>query len=104
MKKTFFVITKPTREGFKELNMSESEKEIMALHFNYLKNLEAKKLLYLAGPAGIPDSPFGVYIFFAENKEKARELIAGDPSVEKKVQRIDLIEEIRLSIAPPQVN
>ena len=80
---------------------STDEKEIIAQHFSYLKNLMDKGIVILAGRTLNTDtSSFGMVIFNSESVEAAHQILLEDPAVKNKVFkgeifpfRIALLEE-----------
>ena len=99
MNRHFFATTRPYRKDF-VINVTEEENDIMKEHFQYLKSLQNQGKLYLAGPAGFPSDPFGVYIFIANSEEEAQKLVENDPSVLAKIQSVEIVKEIKLSLTP----
>ena len=71
-------VIRATREGFVD-GPNETEQQVMADHFDYLKRLLDNGQLVLAGPA--LDATFGITIFEAEDEAAAREIMESDPSV-----------------------
>jgi uncharacterized protein YciI len=70
---------------------TEEEKRIVSEHFSYLKALQEKGVLILAGRTQNTDhSSHGIVIFTADSEEKAREIMLADPAVEKRVFRAEL--------------
>jgi uncharacterized protein len=76
-----------------ELIKSPTEKEsaIAEEHFNYLKELNSKGVVILAGRTLNEDeSAFGIVIFHAESEEAARRIMEGDPGVRKGIFKAEV--------------
>ena len=67
-----------TRPGWPE-NMTPEEEKIMSDHFNYLKDLTAKKKVILAGPC--TDPVFGLIILQVDSRGEADAIMEKEPSV-----------------------
>lgn len=81
--KHFFVIIRPPRPTFSQ-DMTETEKNIMSKHFEYLKKLLDTNKLLLAGPC--TDGAFGVIILITtKSLEEAINLVNNDPIVETNI-------------------
>ena len=65
-------------------DMTEEERRIMAIHFEYLKKKLEEKKLILAGPI-LEEGMFGITIFYADNLDEARNFIQNDPAVKNKI-------------------
>ncbi|MHA1244928.1 MAG: YciI family protein [Candidatus Heimdallarchaeota archaeon] len=96
----YLAIIKPVREDF-ITNSTEEDEKIMVEHFDYLKKLLAAGELILAGPALNEDKPFGLVILKCNSLEKAKEIMANDPSVKSGVQNLKLVEPFRMSLYNP---
>ncbi|MHA1367101.1 MAG: YciI family protein [Candidatus Heimdallarchaeota archaeon] len=96
----YIAIIKPVREDFMK-NWTEADEKIMGEHFEYLKKLLAAGELVLAGPALNEDKPFGLVILKCNSLEKAKEIMANDPSVKSGVQNLKLVEPFRMSLYHP---
>ncbi len=98
--KQFCVMLKGTRPDWPE-KMTESEEKIMVEHYDYLKELTAKKKIILAGPCFEP--VFGLIILQTESEQEAKELMEKEPSVvsglhtyELNPMRVSLLTDNRL--------
>jgi hypothetical protein len=78
-KKNFFVTLTPPRVTFPE-DMSNEEREIMNRHVAYWHNLLDKGLAIAFGPVMDPNGPFGMAIVEVNDKDKLKEMVAGDPA------------------------
>lgn len=79
--------TLPPRANFAE-TLSTNEEKIIGEHFNYLKDLTAQGVVYLAGR--VEDASFGIVVFEAESPEKAEEVMLNDPAVKAGLFRTEL--------------
>ena len=67
---------------------TSDEKEIIAQHFSYLRTLEEKGVVILAGRTLNTDSTsFGIAIFNSESAEAAQRILKEDPAVKNNVFR-----------------
>ena len=67
---------------------SEEEQEIIAAHFEYLKGLQERGVLILAGRTlNVDESSFGIVIFNAKSEDEANEIMERDPAVRHGVMR-----------------
>ncbi len=76
-------------------NWTEKERELIGVHFNYLKDLLEKKILFMAGRTvnePMSDEDFGVAIFQAESESEARGYMENDPVVKGKLMHAELFE------------
>ena len=96
-KKHFFGIIKPTRDDF-ITNPTEEDNKIMGVHFQYLKDLLAKRKLVLAGPVLNEKKPMGILIFECDSLEEAETLLKNDPSVKSGIQIVKILEPFKLSL------
>ncbi len=90
LQKQFIYRLRPVRV---EMMKSPTEKEnvIAEEHFNYLKELNAKGVVILAGRTlNTDESAFGIVVFHAESEEAARRIMEGDPGVRKGIFRGDV--------------
>ena len=74
----FFVQLLGTRPKWPE-NMTSDEERIMAEHFEYLKDLVARKKVLLAGP--VFEEVFGLIVLQVGSREEAEEIMAHEPSI-----------------------
>jgi uncharacterized protein YciI len=73
-------------EGF-----TTEEDQIISEHFDYLKALTDKGMVFLAGRTLNTDpSSFGIVIFNVDSEQEARKLMLKDPAVKKQVMRSEL--------------
>lgn len=69
---------------------TEEEAEITTQHFNYLKDLQEKGVVILAGRTTSDDySSFGIIIFNAESDEDAKAIVENDPAVKNRIMRAE---------------
>jgi uncharacterized protein YndB with AHSA1/START domain/uncharacterized protein YciI len=92
--KQYFVKLLGTRDGWPE-NMTAEEEKIMTEHFHYLKDLTAKKSVYMAGPCF--DPVFGLVILNVNSEAEAIEIMKNEPSVVHGVHTYE-IHEMRVSL------
>ena len=76
-----------TRPGWPE-NMNSTEERIMGEHFNYLKDLTARKKVVIAGPVFNPT--FGLIILRVDSENEARQIMAEEPSVVQKIHTYEM--------------
>ena len=70
---------------------TEKESAIAEEHFNYLKELNVKGVVILAGKTlNNDESAFGIVIFHADSEAAAKKIMEGDPGVRKGIFRADL--------------
>ncbi len=96
----YIAIIKPVREDFL-INSTNEDEKIMTKHFEYLKSLLEDEKLVLAGPALNEQKPFGLVVLHCDSLEKAKEIMANDPSIKSGIQNLKLIEPFRLSLYNP---
>lgn len=73
----------------------EKDVEIVGIHFNYLKDLLAKKILFLAGRTvnePMTDKDFGIAILEVESEEEARYIMENDPAITGGIMTGELFE------------
>jgi uncharacterized protein YciI len=81
----------PTRPEMVSVGPTPQEQEIVAAHFEYLKQLTADGVMILVGRTLNTDaSTFGIAIFTAETEEEARAIMLADPAVANGVMRAEL--------------
>jgi len=90
-KQYYFVRLLSKRPGWPE-DMTPEEEEIMAEHFDYLKNLVAEKRVVMAGPVWKPT--FGLMILRVDSEAEAREIMKHEPSVSKGLHNYEMQEMI----------
>jgi uncharacterized protein YciI len=67
------------------------ESDVTSQHFEYLKDLEQKGIVILAGRTQNDDySSFGIVIFNAESDDAAQAIVDNDPVVKKRIMRAEL--------------
>ena len=67
------------------------EDKAVAHHFEYLKELEAKGVLILAGRTmNMDESCFGIVILWAESEEEAKAVMGEDPAVKAGMMEAEL--------------
>ncbi len=86
-KQHYFVKLLGKRPGWPE-DMTPEEEEIMGKHFDYLKDLVAKKRVVLAGPVVNPT--FGLIILRVESEAEARDIMKSEPSVSKGLHNFEM--------------
>lgn len=86
MKTFIYVVRLVKRKMFGK--MSSEEEAIVEDHFERLKRALAEGKLILAGPC--LDGEFGVVVFRAQSKEKAKEFMNNDPAVKKGIMTAEL--------------
>lgn len=82
-------------EFYDRSNWTERENELIGVHFNYLKNLLEKKILFIAGRAlsePVSEKVLGIAIFNADSEEEARSYMENDPAVKEKLMYAELFE------------
>jgi len=84
----FLYRIQPVRPGLLTTGPTSDEKEIIAQHFSYLRTLEEKGVVILAGRTLNTDSTsFGIAIFNSESAEAAQRILKEDPAVKNNVFR-----------------
>lgn len=83
----FVYIIRPLKENFAE-TATESENEIMGLHFNYLKEMLASGKLIMAGPE--TTGKFGLCVIETESEQEARHIMENDPAVRSQIVSAEL--------------
>jgi uncharacterized protein YciI len=72
-------------------NPTQEESAVAQEHFNYLKDLNSKGIIILAGRTlNTDETPFGIVIFHAESEAAAKKIMEGDPGVRKGIFHADL--------------
>ncbi len=69
---------------------TDSEKETVSVHFKYITELYEKGIVKYVGRTMDDRSSFGIVVFFAENEDKAREIMDNDPAVVNQVMNATL--------------
>ncbi len=94
-KKRFCYRLKLFPRYFESDNWTDDDKNIVSLHFQYLKDLTEKGIVFLAGrtvnePMG--DDDFGIVILETDTFEEANSIMKDDPSVKGKIMHAKLYE------------
>ena len=84
----YLIMYHPPREGFAENATPEESAEVMK-HFEYLKTLNAKKTVLIAGR--VDDARFGIALLETETEQEARDILDSDPAVKAKVFTAELL-------------
>ena len=84
----FFIKLNGTRPGWPN-DMTQHEQQVMADHFDFLKDLIARKLFVTAGPV-LSEPPFGLGIIRARSLEDAKKIMADEPSVKSGVMTYEI--------------
>jgi len=74
---------------------TEKDIEIVSVHFNYLKDLLAKEILFLAGRTvhePMTEKDFGIAILEVDSEEEARTIMENDPAVKGGIMTAELSE------------
>ncbi len=74
---------------------TEKENKLIGIHFNYLKKLMSKDILFLAGRSvnePMSEKDFGIAIFEAANESEAKGYMENDPAVKEKLMYAELFE------------
>jgi len=87
----FLLRLDPTRTGFALDNMTAEEGRLAAQHLQYLKSLLDSGKLSLAAQVFDPKGLWGILIVNAPDRETARTLLEGDPSVKANMFRGEVI-------------
>ncbi len=89
--KEFLYLIQLTRPDMLRSGPTPEESTAVQNHANYLKDLTAKGTVILAGRTlNNDETTFGIIVFRAASEEAAREIMNGDPAVQKKVFRAAL--------------
>jgi uncharacterized protein YciI len=81
----------PTRPEMLSAGPTEQEADIVSQHFNYLKDLQEKGVVLLAGRTlNTDESSFGIIIFEADTEEAAQTIVDNDPAVHQGVMHAEL--------------
>ena len=87
----FLYRIRPTRTGMLSEGATEEEARTLSAHFEYLKDLQKRGALILAGRTlNTDESSFGIVIFNAESEERARMIMESDPAVCQGVMQAEL--------------
>jgi len=78
----FLYRIQPTRPEMVSVGATPREQEIIAAHFEYLKQLTADGVMILVGRTlNTDESTFGIAIFKAETEDAARAIMLADPAI-----------------------
>ena len=86
-KEYYFVRLLGTRPGWPE-DMTDKESAIMQKHYDYLKDLTARKKVVIAGP--VFGNVFGLIILRVDSKDEALEIMNNEPSVTGGVHKYEM--------------
>ena len=87
----FIYILRPTRTDMLKTGPTAAEKEVIGDHFQHLKLLCDMGTVVLAGRTTTEDEHvFGVCVLRAPDLKAAKEIMAGDPAIEKGVMSAEL--------------
>lgn len=87
----FVYILRPKRPDMLKTGPTAAEKEVVGDHFQHLKLLCDMGTVILSGRTTTEDEHvFGLCVLRAPNERAAREIMAGDPAVEKGVMMAEL--------------
>lgn len=74
-----------------EANWTDTERQIVGVHFNYLKDLLANGRLILAGRTlNLDEKGMGIVVFEAANETAARAIMENDPAVVQGIMTAEL--------------
>ncbi len=89
--KTFLYRIQPKRVKLLKDGGTPEEQKLIGKHFDYLKKLTEKRVVFLAGRTLNQDkSSFGIVIFFAANEKAAEKIMNNDPAVKHGVFNAEL--------------
>lgn len=87
----FLYKIQPARPGMLTDGSTPEEDLIISQHFDYLKELTDRGIVFLAGRTLNTDpSSFGIVIVTVDSEQAARELMHNDPAVKQQVMRAEL--------------
>jgi uncharacterized protein len=96
----FITVLKPTRLYMITEGPTEFEEKTVSAHFEYLKELEKKGIVLLAGRTLTEDEKtFGIVIFMDKDLDAARQVTANDPVIINQVMQAEVFP---FRIALPQ--
>jgi len=84
----YLIMYHPPREGFVE-NATDEESVEVSKHFEYLKLLNAERVVLFAGR--VNDASFGIALLETETEQDARDILDNDPAVISKVFTAELL-------------
>ncbi|MCH7691407.1 MAG: hypothetical protein IIA17_10240 [candidate division Zixibacteria bacterium] len=88
MSQHYLIMYRPPRNGFAENATPEESAEVMK-HFEYLKALNVKKTVLIAGR--VNDARFGIALLETETEQEAQQIMNDDPAVIAKVFTAELL-------------
>ncbi len=94
-KKNFCYRLKLFPQYFKSGNWTDEANRIVSTHFQYLKDLTEKGIVFLAGRTvnePMSDDDFGIVILETDTFEEAKNIMENDPSVKGKVMHAKLYD------------
>ncbi|HMQ67632.1 MAG TPA: YciI family protein [Ignavibacteria bacterium] len=80
---------------FRSEDWTKKDIETVSIHFSYLKDLLARKILFLAGRTvhePMTDRDFGIAILEVDTMEEAREIMENDPAIKCGIMTGELFE------------
>lgn len=80
---------------YKNEDWTEKEIEIVGIHFKYLQDLLAKKILFMAGRTvhePMTDKDFGIAILEVDTEVKARSIMENDPAIKGGIMTGELFD------------
>jgi len=95
MKKYFCYKLNLSPKLYNNDDWTEKDIEIVSVHFNYLKDLLAKEILFLAGRTvhePMTEKDFGIAILEVDSEEEARTIMENDPAVKGGIMTAELSE------------
>jgi uncharacterized protein YciI len=78
----------PPRNEF-ATNQTTEESAAIGRHFEYLKDLHARKIVHMAGR--VEDARFGICLLSVENEAQAQRIMRDDPAVTAGVFKAELL-------------
>ena len=84
MNNYYCYILKLNPSFYRSEDWTEKEVELVGVHFNYLKDLTNKGIVFLAGRTmtePMSDKDLGIVIIEAESEEEARGYMKNDPAI-----------------------
>lgn len=95
-KKSFYCyILKLNPAFYRKEDWTEKEAELVGIHFNYLKELTEKGILFLAGRTvnePMTEKDLGIAILETESKEEAGNYMRNDPAVKGGLMTAELFK------------
>ena len=87
----YLYVVRPTRPEMLSDGMTETEKDAVAAHFEYLRELADRGVVRLAGRTlDSGAQTFGLVVFAATAKTEAQRLVDNDPAVRESVMTAEL--------------